>query len=446
LKLIGTNGMKKKIAFYLGNKNHPSIDFSHPEQGNPGVGYSDYLPVALVHYLTNRYGDDYEYYLLAEEVSNLPTNILHFRVLDINDAAQKAADINADIFVFRTRINEEDRILSTIDRLNLKSIGIAQLTPTPKHIKKLAKSKSLMALVCVGKEQYDFLIDTKLSNKLTVINNAIDTSLYKPLDKAERNTKLVTYMGALTTQKGFHVLAEAWPSILEQHPDAKLSVIGSTKLYDDKSNLGRFGVSDKEYEQKYITRYLTDKRGDLLKSVTLHGQMGIDKLDILRKSIIGVANPTGDTETCCVSAVEMSASGIAVVSGAFYALLNTVKHKQTGLLGDTTKDLVKNICSLLDNPVMAIKLGVNGQKYAQNEFSFDQILPQWMNLFDVVLGNKKIPTPSGYKNLLKHLKFLRIINMIFQRSFGRYMFWPSIYETQWLLKDLYLKIKKRKNK
>ena len=82
-----------------------------------------------------------------------------------------------------------------------------------------------------------------------------------------------------------------------------------------------------------------------------------EKYTHLSQSLISVPNPTGQTETCCVSAVEMQACGAAIVTGAYYALLGTVSHGKTGLLGRGEDALAKNIISLLNNPRFAQNLG-----------------------------------------------------------------------------------------
>lgn len=422
---------KTTIAIYLGNKDIENADFSSVELGNPGVGYSEFFPVALTYYLSRDHFGDFDYVLLAQNINKMPETISYVQVADIVDAAQQAKKMGAAVFVFRTRMKEEQGILDVIESLELKSIGVAQLTPFPDHIDKLSKTKYLRALVCVGREQYDSLLDTNIISKLAVINNAVDITCYPIRPLAERDPKLVVYMGALTYQKGFHMLAMAWPSVIKSVPDARLHVIGSTKMYGESRPVGRFGVSDPDYEEKYITKYLTDKSGALHPSVTLCGQLGIEKNLLISKSLVGIANPSGQTETCCVSAVEFSASGVAVVSGAYYALLNTIKHKTTGLLGKDIRDLSANIINLLSNPEFAVKLGESGRMYVKNEFSFASITPQWIGLFRAVISNQGVSKPSAkVNNFFKHKKYLRIINSYIRFVLPKAMQWPSVYHIE----------------
>ena len=51
-----------------------------------------------------------------------------------------------------------------------------------------------------------------------------------------------------------------------------------------------------------------------MKSVHFCGNMGIEKLEIYNRTTVGVVNPSARTETFGLSAVEMEACGIPVVT------------------------------------------------------------------------------------------------------------------------------------
>jgi glycosyltransferase involved in cell wall biosynthesis len=420
-----------RIAFFLDNSHIPSIDFSQPENGNPGVGACEYLHVAIPYFINKYCRPATEAVIIAPHVSQLPNGLIAYQAASVTEAATKAKNIGVDYFIFRPRINEEDHILDHIDRLQLPSIGRAALTPHPHHLRRMARSKYFKSLVCVGREQYDSLVDSPLWSKLSYIDNGIHVNSCAPESTIEtKDPRFVTYMGALVPMKGFHVLAEAWPKVLRQFPDAKLSVIGSVKMYGDNLSVGPLGIASKDYEQQHIIPHLCDAYGHLHPSVTFHGQMGKQKFSILRKSSVGVVNPTGQTETCCVSAVEISACRTAVVSGAYYALLDTVLDEKTGLLGRGIDQLAQNICRCLDNPDLAKKLGDSGYKRVSQQYDFSAVAPKWDELFRTLQKNS-IPRPTGkLKNIFYHYKLLRIINSIPQRLVGQIFPWPSLFEVQ----------------
>ena len=92
-------------------------------------------------------------------------------------------------------------------------------------------------------------IDDDVITKTSYIYNMVDCK--KLQIRETKFQKEVTYIGSLIREKGFHVLAKAWKDVLKEVPDAKLNVIGSGKLYNRGSQLGKYGIADKEYEESW---------------------------------------------------------------------------------------------------------------------------------------------------------------------------------------------------
>ena len=222
------------------------------------------------------------------------------------------------------------------------------------------------------------------------------------------NTPAVTYTGGRYKSKGFHVLASMWKDILREVPGAKLYVIGSGKLYNHHSQLGPLGVASPEYESMFADYLMSD--GKLLDSVKFLGSMGINKHDIYYMTTVGVANPSAATETFGISALDMEACGVPVVTKAANGMFETVKHNETGLLGKNYDEIKKYIILLLKDRELNIKLGRQAKEFASSTFLPEKIIKQWLKLFDDVLHNK--PTeyikPSG--NYGNNHKRLLIIN------------------------------------
>ena len=58
-------------------------------------------------------------------------------------------------------------------------------------------------------------------------------------------------------------------------------------------------------------------------SVHFHGVMGEEKKELIARTSVGVANPSGRTETFGISAIDFSSRGVPVVtiaSGGFWIL------------------------------------------------------------------------------------------------------------------------------
>ena len=432
-----------KIAFFMDNAKAPDIDFRTPEQGNNGAGAAVYLHAALPTLIQRQHAQEIKSIILAQHVDLLPEDIETHQISGISEAARKAKALGVDFFVFRPRQNEEDNILDLIAELELPSIGRAALTPFPAHQRKMAKTPFFKALVCVGREQYDSLQDSPIFDKIVCIDNGVPIESYHN-DEVIKDEKRVVYMGAMVAQKNFHLLASVWKDILRRVPEAKLSVIGSAKVYSKDAELGPWGIASAEYEEKGIIPHLADDAGRPHPSVTFHGQLGVEKNEIMQRALIGVANPGGDTETCCVSAVEIQACGTPVVSGAYYALMDAVEHNRTGLLGRSTQDLADHIVARLQDPARAKAMGQAGRDYVRGKYDFSVVCPKWVALFNALQSQNALTHLPTARNFFRHAKILRMINRPAQIFLGRLIFWPSVQEIETVVKPMVRKLLRRR--
>src|SRR5699024_7181730 len=124
--------------------------------------------------------------------------------------------------------------------------------------------------------------------------------------------------------KSFHVLAEAWPLVVKEIPEARLWVIGSSGVYGLNSGLGDRGLAEKCYEERFISSLST-----VLDSVTFYGNVGKDKCSILKQVKVGVINPSG-VGTFGISAVDFSSMEIPVISRNRYGVKDVVLQNRTG--------------------------------------------------------------------------------------------------------------------
>ena len=416
-----------KIAFYLDNRNIPDVDLSRPRLGNPGCGNSEYRLAAFPSYLATAEGHGYKPVILANHIGRLPDNVPCLRAVDILEAARRAKDEGCDFFVYRPWRRPQAEFLGIIDRLQLSVVPWPGIALTDRHLRAMAGSPQVKAVVCVEREQHDLMWDTPVWPKLTCIPNSLDVDGFRLVDPPATESNLVVYLGALVPQKGFHVLAKAWPRILRRHPEAHLAVIGSAALYDTAAGLGPWGIAEPTYEAQFAP-FLAGPDGRPHPSVSFLGKLGLEKKEWLYRASVGVPNPSGQTESYCMSAVEFQACGAAVVSAARYGLLDTVRHGRTGLLGRTVDDLVENICGLLEDPARAEALGRNGVDFVRERYDSAVVIAAWHDLFDRLARGTPPRKFFLKRNLHRHAKALILVNRILQMTLGRVVAWPSVVE------------------
>ncbi len=406
---------KIKVAFYINNAKYTNIDLRFPEKGNPGIGGTQFTTIATAYYLNKYYPELVEPILLAHSLELLPPSLKAYYAANDVNALFQSESLGCDIFIFKSRMGNH-QIYDYLRKSNLKAIARSNNTPELEGLYQIAKCPQIKAHVCVGHEQLDFLRDHPIFTKSTRIFDPFNCENFVPKDEIIKGNNTVVFLGNIVPQKGFHHLARVWPSIVKDRPDAKLIVIGNGKLYDRNSKLGEWGVAEEKYESNYIRKFLSDKNGNIDKSVYFAGLLGLEKIEILQNADVGVVNPSGGTEVCPASALEFQACGTPVVSVAKWGLLDTVSHRKTGLLGKNDKDLARNIIYLLDNSSFAKQLGANGINFVKNIFSPKLITKQWLDLLIDVYKDKSPPQQPIKNNYLYKAKFIREGMRILKKS------------------------------
>ena len=396
---------KINVGIYIDNSRCSKIDFSHPEYGNPGSGGTEYLMASFEHYIRKYCNRKINMFTYAYDIDNFPDDYNKFEFKEEKDAIKHFISNDGDIYITRPADTREfEIVLETIEKLTIPTILWAH-SRIGKINKRISESNMVRRFVCVGKQQFKRLIYDKdpLIKKATYIFNGFDSE-HIIQDNTKINIKNVVYLGCLIESKGFHLLAEVWPDLIKEIPDAKLFVIGTGQLYDHNAKLGKYGIADEEYENKFIP-HLLDENKNILKSVKFLGLVGKEKSSYLQDASVGVVNPSGITENCPGTALEFQSYGIPVVSGAYEGLLDTVLHNKTGLLGTSRAELFDNIKYLLQNPEIAKSMGRKGIYFVKKKFNYVPIIRKWEKEIEDSLKGKK-PSTSLEVKLLNSRKFI----------------------------------------
>ncbi len=418
------------IGFFFEDIGLDHIDLSNPEKGNPGIGGTQYLFLLLAYNLNKKY--NYKITFINYTNAKLPENIEKYRIVNENECLEICDKLKIDFFIYHAGKNKE-----WYERCRLSSVKLiawAHNYISYKEAQLINSINSIKRLVFVGKQEYDRYFDHDVIKKSKYIFNQVDFIEEK---RQEKSKNIVTYMGSLTYPKGFHWLASIWKDVLVEVPNAELHVIGGGNLYNRNNISSTYGIAAQEYENIFMPDLLDDN-GDILNSVHFHGTMGVEKVDILKETAVGVMNPSGLTETFGLSAVEMESCGIPVVSRKKYGLLDTVLDKSTGLLISNKKDLKDALITLLKNKELNESLGNNAYTFVRKKFNNDIILAEWNKLLLDI--NNQIPAKVCFPNdyYLIDFKWLRILNHILRFKFKLYIL-PSIGEIFELIRSKYIR-------
>lgn len=400
----------KRIAIHLRNYKFKEIDCRNVTDGNPGIGGTHYATLLLADALTK--SNKYDILLFAESTANLPSNIKCIAVNDDN--------------LTETLIDERiDLIIST---------KTDKSTITPDFIKKIPKSiyviiwchcfikykdlelydctNNIKRVVFVGKEHLLKYCDHHIYHKASYIYN-----IYNPIHIKEKrdfkNNNCVVYIGSIVPLKGLHLLTKAWPQIIEKVPDAKLYVIGSGKLYNQNSKLGKNGIAEYFYEKKLLAPIMT-KDGNIMPSVKFCGILGQEKDKIIEQCKVGVPNPSGKTETFGYTALELQDAGAFVITKKCPGYVETVFNWEKHLYNNE-----KYLAEYIIKSLKADNFHKNKEEeYDWGKFSSIEISNEWMKIIDSILNDNEIPLCPltseldltrliiRYKRIRKHVRFL----------------------------------------
>jgi len=390
-----------KISFYVDLKNYENIDLRNLENGNPGIGGTEYCFLLLINQLELS-TSNHQFTLIHNSNNSILPAIDSKYVSNLFEAIEYN-ELNAyDILVFRPIQKQE--VYDLLNYKDVKAITWGHNFYRAGLARMISECDNVVRNVFVSRQLYDRMIDHDISEKSVYIFNGINCEVDYTREIIEKQT--VTFLSAIEPNRGFHIVAKQWKKVLKHVPDAELLVIGNGMLYSEDIRLGTFGIAKDSYEKKFM-KYLLNENGEILPSVKFLGKLGGEKNQVFEKTKIGIVNPIG-RETFCLSAIEMGLFKIPVITKGNHGLLDTVRHNKTGYHITRKRELSKYIIRLLHNDDLNNALGENGYKFIVDNFDIKVVSNCWIELLDSCNQEKNtFVKPNSF--LLKDFKCLRLI-------------------------------------
>ena len=411
----------EKIAILFQEEETKKMDLSHPELGNPGVGGTAFCFLLLCKYIQDNPDVEITVYQFQDNI--LPCNRC-VKVNDVKEALTTAKEDGNTIVLLRN--HQTDDVYEEMKNHDFRYILWMHNKLTYEEIRLFSTWDKVKRIVCVSREMYDYYVDDPVIEKMDLAWNIFVPPSEEKIRKNGWPPR-VTFVGSLTYDKNFHLLAAVWKQILAAVPEAELHVIGSGKLYDKNSVMGKTGYAEKEYEDLFLP-HICDDNGELLESVVFHGILGDEKYDVFKESAVGVANPMA-TETFCLCAIEMEACGVPVVSRRKNGLVDTVMDGKTGILYPDISGLAPAIIRLLKDEHLNREMGQAAQEFARDFFLPERIIPEWIRIFQEVSQDRKPVYHKPRKNMDNNGKRIRVmVHGIRKIPFLRRI--PSIHDLQ----------------
>ncbi len=398
-----------KFAFYLDTTGIEGARFLDIEGGNPGCGGTQYATISLAHELAKA-GNTVDFYVNSPIVVHSSINLSI--TSSFFEAATKSI-ASSSVLVFTAPREISFDIQSGLQLQELHAIAWMHIDPLPKTLRELAAFQGVKVFVALGNRQLLRYINSPISHKVVQIKNG---QYLRVEGFDDKEPKSVTYIGALVPQKGFHILAEAWPEVIKKHPDAVLNVVGSGNLHNYRTN----SLSGRIAESAYLSD-ITNRLGESISSVRFLGRISaVEKDSVVCRSLVGVVNPTGNTENCPASALDFQSFGVPVIAGRKRGNIDVIANNRSGwLIPISSKKLASKIVEVLEAEKDFLECyAANCRLFVQNEFNFNFIVQEWMGVeSECRLANpefrKVTPLPRTWVEFLRI--FVYFLNLPIQK-------------------------------
>ncbi len=224
------------------------------------------------------------------------------------------------------------------------------------------RSTKIMAISQTTK--HDLLKLGFKKKNIEIVYCGINSSVSK-VKKSKFTNPTILYLGRIKKYKRVDMLVKVMPEIIKRVPNAHLLIAG----------WGTEGNSVMDISM----------RSAIKKRVKIEGPVTErEKNYLLSRSWVFVNPSIG--EGWGISIIEANLAGTPAVAFNVAGLSESIKNKETGLLGETEEDLINNICMILENKKLREKLSNNAQKWAKT-FDWDKAAIESFSILKKVSKN-----------------------------------------------------------
>jgi glycosyltransferase involved in cell wall biosynthesis len=202
-----------------------------------------------------------------------------------------------------------------------------------------------------------------LSNKFVYIPNFVDTDEYHPETEARRPDRVVVlYPRRLCDYRGFWLVHDVLPAIMEQFPHVDFRFVGKADVREEEAVRGFI----ERYPGRIAWYFLPPER-------MAEAYRGVDLAVV----------PTLHSEGTSLSCLEAMASGVPVIATSIGGLSDLILHDYNGLLIEpTAAHLRAAITRLVTDTELRLRLGRRGTLVAQS-FGLERWRRQWAEIIEV---------------------------------------------------------------
>ncbi|MDI9624711.1 MAG: glycosyltransferase family 4 protein [Methanothermobacter sp.] len=219
----------------------------------------------------------------------------------------------------------------------------------------------------------------KYKDKITVIPNGINIEDFEiPLEKEEcrqklgltRDRNIILFLGNLIQYKGPDILIKAMKLIVEKIPNTELILVGSGPM---------------ERELKRLSKNL-----NIEEHIMFAGFVGdsFKKALYYKAADIFCLPSTMSTESFGIVNLEAMTCGLPIIASKIGGIPDVIKNGKTGLLVPPKNPdaLSDAIIRLLEDTELARKMGYNGKKMVEKNYTWDKVAKITERVYEEVVS------------------------------------------------------------
>jgi glycosyltransferase involved in cell wall biosynthesis/Tfp pilus assembly protein PilF len=213
-------------------------------------------------------------------------------------------------------------------------------------------------LICVSEAQKGLFVKEGADpNKISVIPNGADQSVFHSRSDRPRNLKRLVFAGALVTDKGIDILIRAFPRVRAAIPDATLDIYGSSSMW------GREPLFDEREVEGAIP------------GVRFHGTRPQAEVAEAFRTAAACVIPSRGHETFVRTAVEAQACGCPVVAFDVGGVKEALRIGETGVLVPEVSEqaLATALINYLKGPAKISKMSAAGVQLVERKFTWRRV-------------------------------------------------------------------------
>jgi glycosyltransferase involved in cell wall biosynthesis/Tfp pilus assembly protein PilF len=245
----------------------------------------------------------------------------------------------------------------------------------------------------------------QIAHRCQTIYNGIEASDFARTrdynEAKQRQVKRIMYAGAMSPEKGIHVLLDALKIVVQSYPDATLEFYGpgarpidETLPLDDRALLTNLKPVLSEDYGSHLQKIISP---EIAAKVFFRGMVPRSQLiDSYFQADIFVFPSLWD-EGFGIPPVEAMAAGTPVVATKSGAVVETVQHGKTGFLvnKNDAPALASALLQLLENDDLRESMGRAARKRAIECFSWDKSAETLLQLCEQLCKDKVEPVSIG---------------------------------------------------